>query len=111
METSNRVFGEVRAEYGYRPTALGTQVFIKPVPKEHPSHFIVPDAFEPASDTGFVASVGPDVVGIQPGQLVMYDRFAVAGNEFELLDEDGEPVKMVRLHSDFVFATLTRVKL
>ena len=93
---------------GYRATALGKNVFIKPVPKEHAAHFIIPDAYEPATDSGFVASAGPDVVGIKPGNLVLYDRFATTGNEFTLLDEDGELVPMVRLHSDFIYATLDR---
>lgn len=100
-----------KAEYGYQPSALGRQVFIKPVSTEHPSHLIIPPAYEPASSIGFVHCFGPEVTGLKQGDLVLYDRFATTGNEFDLLDEGGECVKMVRLDSNFVFATLTRVKL
>jgi co-chaperonin GroES (HSP10) len=98
-------------EFGYRPTPLRDRVFVKPVPVEHPSHFIVPDAYEPATSIGFVHSVGPDAVGIKPGNLVIYDKYAVTGSQFELLDEDNETVSMVCLSSDFIFAVLERVKL
>jgi hypothetical protein len=104
---------ETKPEYGYLPIALKSTVFIKPVPKEHPGRLIVPPAYEPATDMGFVVCTGPEVDNSQmaPGALVMYDKFAVAGNEFELLDADGELVPMVRLDAAFVFAVLKRVKL
>ena len=97
--------------HSYQPTALGRQVFIKPVPKEHPGRLITPPAYEPATDMGFVVCAGPEVTGIEPGHLCMYDKYAVTGNEFELLDEEGQIVSMVRVPVDFVFATLKRVKL
>ena len=96
--------------HAYRPSALGRSIFIRPVPKDHPGRLIVPPAYESAADMGFVSSIGPEVSGIKPGQLVLYDRYATVGSEFELL-EDNEIVPMVRLTSDFVFATLERVKL
>lgn len=116
-----------KKEYGYKVTPLGNQVFIKPIPKEHPGRLIIPSAYEPSSDLGFLHAVGPDVKtphpgwdsktrtlkaapGLTPGALVMYDKYAAAGNEFELLDEDGQFVKMVRVQSEFVFAVLTRIK-
>lgn len=102
---------ESKPTHGYRPSALGRQVFIKPVPKDHPGRLITPPAYEPATDMGFVSAAGPEVTGVRVGQLVMYDKYATVGNEFELLDEDGEVVPMVRLPVDFVFATLERVKL
>ena len=97
--------------HGYEPIALGRQVFLKPVPKEHPGRLITPPAYEPAVDMGFVVCVGPEVTGIKSGDLCLYDKYAVTGNELELLDEDGQIVPMVRLPIDFVFATLKRVKL
>jgi co-chaperonin GroES (HSP10) len=100
-----------KPEYGYKPQPLLDGVFVKPVPKEHKSRLIVPDAYGTATDQGFVVAVGPKVEGIKAGDLVLFDRFAKVGYEFELLDEDGEVVPMVRLAVPFVFAVLERVKL
>ena len=100
-----------RPEYGYKPQPLLDRVFIKPCPKEHKSRLITPDAYGTATDQGFVTAVGPNVQGIKAGDLVLFDRFAKVGYEFDLLDEDGEVVQMVCLQAVFIFAVLERVKL
>lgn len=100
-----------KPEYGYRPTPLLDRVFIKPVPKEHKSRLITPDAYGTATDQGFVTAVGPDVVGIKAGDLVLFDRFAKVGYEFTLLDDEGELAELVCMQAQFVFAVLQRVKL
>ena len=100
-----------RPTYGYRPDPLLDQVFIKPVPRDHQSLLIIPKAYEAATDQGFVSAVGPDAKGIKVGDLVLFDRFAKVGKEFELLDEENESVQLVCIQSVFVFAILKRVKL
>lgn len=100
-----------KLEYGYRPQALLDSVFVKPCAKEHKSRLITPDAYGTATDQGFVTAVGPKVEGIKAGDLVLYDRFAKVGYEFDLLDEDGEISQIVRLSAQFIFAVLERVRL
>ena len=100
-----------RPEYGYKPQPLLDRVFIKPVPKEHKSRLITPDAYGTATDQGFVSAVGPDVQGIKVGDLVLFDRFAKVGYEFTLLDDEGEITEQVCLQAVFIFAVLERVKL
>ena len=105
------VFTDAKPEYGYKPSPLFDSVFIKPVPREHKARLITPDAYEPATDIGFVVAVGPAINGLKAGDLVLFDRFAKVGYEFTLVDETGDLVPMIRLQSAFVFAVLERVRL
>jgi co-chaperonin GroES (HSP10) len=97
--------------HGYQPHPLLDRVFIRPVPKEHKSRLITPDAYGTATDQGFVTAVGPKVEGIKIGDLVLFDRFAKVGYEFSLLDDEGDLSELVCLQAVFIFAVLKRVQL
>jgi co-chaperonin GroES (HSP10) len=85
-------------------------VFIKPLPPEHKGRLIVPKAYQSNSDQGFVHAVGPNVTCIEPGQLVMFDKYAAEQERFVLLDEEGEEITLVKLVQENITAILTRTK-
>lgn len=99
-----------KPEWGYIATPRHTFMFIKPTSPEHKGRLITPKAYESTSDQGFVHAVGPDVVDVKRGDLVMFDKYAEVGNRFELVDDEGDVVSMIQMREDNVTAILQRVK-
>lgn len=76
---------------GYSGEAFGESLLVYRVEKEHSSGLIIPDSMKARSDVGFVKSVGKKAAaaGIKTGVLVLFDKFAAAGGDIQLVDEDG----------------------
>ena len=96
--------------HGYVPSPRHGIVFIRPLPKDHSARLITPPAYETNGDMGFVFAAGPDCADLQPGQLVLFDRFAEVGNKYDMV-EDGDIVELVAIREEFILAVLTRVSL
>lgn len=94
--------------YGYSVEPRSNYVFVKPLPKEHPGRLITPPAYESASDMGFVHASG--VPDINPGDLVLYDKYSTVGNIFEFIEE-GEIIEMAQVRGEFITAKLRRQSL
>ena len=101
----------VKKDFGYKPIPLADNVFLKPLPKEHPGRLLFPPAYEPASDIAFVHCTGPEAVTVNPGDLVLFDKFAEVGNRFELVNDEGVVEEMIRIQLPFIYAVLKRVNL
>jgi len=99
-----------KPEYGYIATPRHSFMFVKPTSPEHKGRLITPKAYESTSDQGFVHAVGPDVLDVKVGDLVLFDRYAEVGNRFELVDEEGDVVQMIQMREDNCTAILQRVK-
>lgn len=95
-------------EFGYVATPLHSYVFIKPLPPEHKGRLIVPKAYQTNSDMGFIHAVGPNVTVLKPGDQVMFDKYAAEQERFNLLDEEGEEISLVKLVQENVTAILVR---
>ena len=97
--------------HGYSVTALGKNVFIRPLPKDHPGRLVTPPAYQTDSDIGFVHTAGQNVsTYIKRGQLVLFDKFADVGAHYDLV-VDGEIVPLVMVREEFILGILKRVKL
>ena len=96
--------------HGYEVTARLSNVFIRPLPKDHVGRLITPAAYDSNSDMGFVHTVGPNVTDIKPGSLVLFDRFAEVGAHYNLVVE-GELTELVMVREEFILAVLERVEL
>lgn len=98
--------------HGYEVRALGRNVFIRPLPKEHEGRLITPPAYESNSDSGFIHSVGPEVIAtvLRPGLLVLFDKFAETGARYQFV-VDGEITELVMVREEFILAVLERVRL
>lgn len=97
--------------HGYSVESLGKNVFIKPLPKDHPGRLITPPAYQTDSDMGFVHKCGSAVTPeLKEGQLVLFDKFAETGARYDLV-VDGEITPLVMVREEFILAVLTRVEL
>jgi co-chaperonin GroES (HSP10) len=101
---------EIKAEFGYQASPRHAHVFVKRVAKTHTSRLITPPAYDSDSDIGEVFAVGEDVKDLKKGQIVLFDKYAVDGPEFHLLDEDGDDIQLLRINEINVVATLTKTK-
>lgn len=79
----------VPAKSEYKADALGDNVLVIRVEREHSSQLIIPESAKAKSDVGYVAAIGPDVRRCAKGELILFDRFAAHGKEIELMDEQG----------------------
>lgn len=100
---------EAKPDYGYRASPRHGYVFVKRLPPTHKGRLIVPKAYESESDMGFIDACGPDVTDVNPGDLVLFDKFAETGMRFTLLDSDGDLVDLIQMLEVNVTAILTRV--
>lgn len=99
------------ASFGYKGTPFKNNILVNPVEHEHSSYLIIPENMKARSDIGYVKSVGPDVVGIKPGILVLYDKFASYGSDINLVDENGQERKFMLLKDVDIQLKLERVEL
>lgn len=67
---------------------------------------IVPDAHKEKSDVGFLWAVGPEVKDLKKGQMVLYDKYSTVGQNYSLLDEDGDEKEFLLLRQISVVAVL-----
>ena len=96
--------------HGYEVFPRDNNVFIRPLPKEHPGRLITPPAYESNSDMGFVHTFGEKVTDLEEGDLVLYDKFAEVGAHYNLV-VDGELTELVMVREEFILAVLERVEL
>ena len=94
----------------YQAEALGDNVLVIRVEREHSSQLIIPDSAKAKSDVGYVAAIGPDVERCAKGELILFDRFAAHGKEIELVDDQGIPRQHLLLNDCDVLLRLFKVK-
>ena len=98
--------------HGYVVESLGKNVFIRPLPKDHPGRLITPPAYQTDSDMGFIHKCGSAVSPeLREGQLVLFDKFAEVGAHYDLVVDGGEIVQLVMVREEFILAKLKRVEL
>lgn len=102
---------EEKPTHGYRATPRNGYVFVKRLPPEHKGRLIIPKAYESESDQGFVDAIGDGVQGLEPGMLVMFDKFAETGMRFTLVDSEGDLVELIQMLECNITAKLERVEL
>lgn len=102
---------EERPEFGYKAKPRSKHLFVKPLEADHKGRVMLPPAYQPNSDMGYVDAVASDVEGIEEGTLVLFDKYAEAGNRFKLVDKEGDLVDLIQLMDVNVTAILEKVKL
>ena len=74
----------------YRGTPLNDRILIKRVERQSGSMIVIPDSAKGKSDTGIVVSTSSaSQLGLQPNDLILFDKYAAVGQEIELVDEQG----------------------
>jgi co-chaperonin GroES (HSP10) len=96
---------------GYRGQPYGETILIQRVDKEHTSRLLIPPSLKAKADTGYAVQVGKLCKFVEKGQLVLFDKFASAGGEISLVDEDGIEQDYLVLKEYDVLLSLERVKL
>jgi co-chaperonin GroES (HSP10) len=92
----------------YAADALGDNVLVVRVEREHSSQLIIPESAKTKSDVGRVMAIGPDVKRCIKGDLVLFDKFASHGKEIDLVDDQGIPRQHLLLNDVDVQLKLTR---
>ena len=100
---------EVKQKVGYKGKPLGDQVLLSRVDREHTSNLIIPDSLKGKSDIAYVTAIGKEVKRIEPGWLVLVDKFATHGSDCELVDEDGITRKYLLVHEYDIWMRLEKI--
>lgn len=99
-----------KPEWHYEATPRHDFVLIIRLSKEHSSRVVIPDSCREKSDVGIVWRVGPEVDDLIPGDIVLFDKYATVGQNYELLDEEGDMQEFLMLQEIHVAATLVKKK-
>jgi chaperonin GroES len=104
----------------YEGSPLSDMVLVKRVERDSNSLIVLPDSAKGKSDTGVVVSVGPGVIDrytgertqlcIQPGELILFDKFAAVGMEISLIDADGDEAEHLILREHDILLRLQAVQ-
>ena len=85
---NSALFAPKKPEIYYRGKPLNDRILIKRIERASGSSLVIPDSARGKSDTGIVVSVSPvSKLGLEPGALILFDKFAAVGQEIDLLDE------------------------
>lgn len=102
---------EERPTHGYKGTALGDNITIALVDREHSAKLIIPKIMESRQEIGYAYSVGEACKWVKQGWLVLFDAFAANGKEIKLVDEDGVERTYLNVVEQDVLMRLERVLL
>ncbi len=97
-----------KPEWHYTAQPRRDMCFVIVLSKEHSSRVIVPDAHKEKSDVGFVWGVGPEVQDLKVGDIVLFNKFASIGQEYDLLDENGDDQRFLMLSEMHIAAVLKK---
>lgn len=88
------VFAPKKPETFYRGKPFNKRILVTQVELESNSDIIIPDTAKGASEVGRIKAFSDDSelrqLGLQEGDLVLFDRYAAVGQVFPLLNESGE---------------------
>lgn len=91
---NSALFAPKKPEVVYRGKPFNKRVLVTPVELENNSLLIIPDSAKQHSEVGIIVRLSDDSElkgqGIKEGSMVLFDRYAAAGQSFPLLDEFGE---------------------
>lgn len=97
-----------KPEWHYTAQPRHDFVFLLRLSKEHSSRVIVPDAHKEKSDVAMVWAVGPEVKDLAPGDICLFDKYATVGQEYSLLDEEGDDRDFLMLQDIHIAAILKK---
>lgn len=116
---NSKLFVPQKPAITYRGRPLGDRVLVKRLTRESASLIVIPDSAKAKSDMGIVVGVGDGLVDIttgrrtplnvEPGELVLFDRFAAVGQEVALMDEKGEEAEHLILQACDILLVLSKV--
>lgn len=96
---NSALFVRKRPSVVYRGIPMNGTILIKRVERQTDSMIIIPHAAQAKSDTGIVVSMSKtSQLPLQPGSMVLFDKFAAVGQEVELMDENGEKQELLLVH-------------
>jgi co-chaperonin GroES (HSP10) len=93
VDNSQTLFVPKKPQSYYKcKSPLSDRVLVKRVdPAGANSKIIIPDAAKQKSDMGIIVAVTPFTkTGLQPGSIVLFDKYAACGMEVPLGDQFGE---------------------
>lgn len=78
----------------YRGQPFNKRVLVRPVEMKSNSAIIIPDSAKANSEVGIIVSFSVDSElkkqGMTEGTMVLFDKFAAVGQQFPLINEQGE---------------------
>lgn len=112
---NSALFAAKKPEVFYRGKPFYGRVLVIPVELKGNSSIIVPDSAKEKSEVGRIVAFSDDSQlkkwGLSLGSMILFDRYAAVGQQFPLLNEQGENIIHLLLQECDVQMELTEVRI
>ena len=107
---NSHLFVEKRPSVVYKGEPLSDRVLVKRFVPDSTSVIVIPDAAKGKSDYGIIVNLSPETkLKFGAGTLVLFDKFAAAGQEIKLIDDNGKLEEFLILQECDILLKLTAV--